>query len=354
MKYSILTLILLITITAISFMGCNKTEEVTPAPTVSSEPVEGPTEAPAAEPTKTESTGSSIDIPSADKIKGDLKTKADELTAAITEAKDDSEKSAPLEELKKLCTENPSDFALFSYLIESPDGEISKVGMEALEDCYAGKMSDEEKAEEFEILSCAVKHPIDYIRCRALMTMSYVSDSDERIEKQKEIIREALEDKSCHVRITAIQKLGMAGDKEMTDALIKIMNGTDEPQVIAAAMRTLERFEVDLSGKLMEFLEKGDPHIKACAIEILARKKDKNAIPKLITMLDDTTSTVIGSNYDNGITIVYSGLKDTLQGMAIMGLESITGKKFEDKENKGPEAVTAQWKEWYEKNKDVK
>ncbi|MEQ8223438.1 MAG: HEAT repeat domain-containing protein [Candidatus Eremiobacterota bacterium] len=338
MKYSIILIIILISIISLNFIGCNRKTNDTP--------VSGATP-PAENPLINKET--SFQIPSAKKLRSDLKVKADEKINIIKTSKDDGEKKAALNELKTLCKENPSDFSLFSYLIENTDGNISKTGMEALEKCYAGKMSEEEKAEEFEILSCAVKHPIDYIRCRAIVTMSYLSDNDERKEKQKTILRDSLKDKSCHVRITAIERIGQTGDKEMTDKLKEIMNGNDEPQVIAASMRTLERFNVNITEKLIEFLGKKDPHVKACAVEILARKKNKDVIPELIKMLDDKTGTVIASKYDNEITIIYSGTKQTLREMAIMALEAITGEKFGN--NKDIDGTVAKWKEWYKKNK---
>jgi len=66
-------------------------------------------------------------------------------------------------------------------------------------------------------------------------------------------------------------------------------------------------------------------------------------------MLDDKTGTVIASKYDNEITIIYSGTKQTLREMAIMALEAITGEKFGN--NKDIDGTVAKWKEWYKKNK---
>jgi len=349
MKYLfITTLLITLFIVSIIISGCNPPAQPTAEPTVTStveEPVkEVPTE-PAEE-------TNSLKIPSAEKIDGALKTKVDEQVEIITTSSDDDEKRKALDELEKICKENPSDFALFAYLMQNPESDITHTGLSALEDCYVGEMTEEKKAEEFEILSCALKHPVDSVREAIVTPMAIVSDTDERKEKEKEILRENLDDPSSHVRVSVIQRLGQAQDKESIKRFKEMLDSNEPPEVKGMLMLTLERLGADDTNKLMELADKGEPYVRAYAIEVLARKKHKELIPKLIEMLDDKTETTISGKYEDEKVIVYTARGSTIQQTAIYGLESITGEKFESKDAKDTDGIVQQWKEWAEKNKD--
>lgn len=288
-------------------------------------------------------------IPSAKKIDSSLKAKVDEEVKIIVSSSDENQKKQALTELEKICKDNPSDFSLFSYLIEKSDVSVARVGLKSLEACYAGGMSDEKKAEEFEILSCVMKHPVDYFRSRAITCISYVSDTDERMAKQKELLKEALKDKSPHVKINAIQRLTMIKDDKAVEIFNEMVSSETDPLVQARLIECLNQLGSVNKEKLLEFIEKGDPYVKSSAIVILSRKKDKDLIPKLVVMLDNTDKTVIGGKYDDGTVAVYTAKGSTLQNVAIYGLEEITGKKFQGKDKNDIDGTVKKWKEWYEK-----
>jgi hypothetical protein len=290
-------------------------------------------------------------IPSAKKIDSSLKAKVDEQVKIVTASSDENQKKQALSELEKICKDNPSDFSLFSYLMEKSDVSVARVGLKALEACYAGAMSDEKKAEEFEILSCVMKHPVDYFRSEAITCISYVSDTDERMGKQKELLKESLKDKSPHVRINAIQRLTMIKDDKAVELFNEMLNSDKDPLVQARIIECLNRLGVVNKEKLMELIENGEPYVKSSAIVILSGKKDKDLIPKLVVMLDNTDKTVIGGKYDDGTATVYMAKGATLQKVAVYGLEEITGKKFQGKDTNDIEGTVKKWKEWYEKEK---
>ncbi len=303
--------------------------------------------------TSTEESGS-FTIPAAKKIDASLKAKVDEQVKIIVSSSDENQKKQGLSELEKICKDNPSDFSLFSYLMEKSDLSVARIGLKAIENCYAGGLSEEKKAEEFDVLSCVMKHPVDYFRSRAITCISYVSNTDERMAKQKELLKEALNDKSPNVKRDAIQRLAALKDDKAVEIFNGMLDSETDPLVQARLIESLSQLGSVNKEKLMEFIEKGEPYVKSSAVVVLTAKKDKDLIPKLIIMLDNTDKTTIGGAYDDGGAIVYSAKKPTLQQVAVYGLEEITGKKFQGKDRSDMEGTVKKWKEWYEKEKAVK
>lgn len=300
--------------------------------------------------TSTEESGN-FTIPAAKKIDSSLKAKVDEEVKIIVSSSDENQKKQALTDLEKICKDNPSDFALFSYLMEKSDVTVARIGLKAIENCYAGGLSEEKKAEEFDVLSCVMKHPVDYFRSRAITCISYVSNTDERMAKQKELLKEALKDKSAHVKINAIQRLTMIKDDKAVEIFNEMVKSETDPLVQARLIECLNQLGSVNKEKLMDFIETGDPYVKSSAIVILSGKKDKDLIPKLIVMLDNTDKTTIAGKYDDGTATIYAAQGSTLQHVAVYGLEEITGKKFHGKDKNDMEGTVKKWKEWYEKEK---
>jgi len=228
--------------------------------------------------------------------------------------------------------------ALFAYLIQQPNTFVSMDAMVAM-----GKSKDEDKEPvKFEIYTYAVKHPSDYMRYYAF---DHLRDAktDEEKAKSLELAGEALDDPSGHVRGRGCWYIGYIRDNTHNEKLKEIMKTDDAPQAVANAIEALNNSGEDITGDIMAIMDDLHPYAKCSAIMVLENKKYKDAVPKLLEMLDDTSETYYGPTFDNGDTMNYNALKPTVQEMAVHGLEVITEEKFEGADTA---AVVAKWKEW--------
>jgi len=167
--------------------------------------------------------------------------------------------------------------------------------------------------------------------------------TDEEKAKSLELAGEALDDPSGHVRGRGCWYIGYVRDNTHNEKLKEIMKNDDAPQAVANAIEALDNSGEDITADIMEIIDDLHPYAKCSAITVLENKKYKDAVPKLVEMLDDTTKTYYGPTFDNGDTMNYNALKPTVQEMAIHGLERITEEKFEGDDTA---TVVAKWKEW--------
>jgi len=281
---------------------------------------------------------SADELPLAKDIDEALKAQVDELVFAIAGAETWQDRNEALEKLETIMEQNPSDMSLFAYLIQQPNSYVAMVAMVAM-----GKCQDKDKVSvKFEIYTRAVKHPSDYMRYFAFEHLRDAK-TDEEKAKALELAGEALDDPSGHVRGRGCWYIGYVRDNTHNEKLKEIMKTDDAPQAVANAIEALDNSGEDITADIMEIIDDLHPYAKCFAITVLENKKYKDAVPKLVEMLDDTTKTYYKQTFDNGDTMNYNALKPTVQEMAIHGLERITEVKIKGADTA---AVVARWKEW--------
>jgi HEAT repeat protein len=294
-----------------------------------------------------ETSGGALEIPIAQNIDPALKTSVDELISTITGSGDDWEAANKAgEKLNKMIEEQKNNVPFFAYLAQNSNPDISRDGIDGLDDC-----DDPNKAADvIDVLICAVKHPCDHVRSDVFWNLAMGDKTDEQKEKVKEVGRIGLDDPSGLARANAVNLVGSLDDDKSIDKLKEMMNNDKAPQVVAAAIQALDRMNVDVKEDLMKILDTGTPYVKCYAINVLATKKDKDLLPKLVPMLDDKTETWFSVDFDDKTPMSYNTYAPTIREMAVKGFESMTGETFKGAKDDDVDGVVKKWKAWAKKN----
>ena len=163
---------------------------------------------------------------------------------------------------------------------------------------------------------------------REMRVLEAIDDALSRMREKKTITwlcRDALRDKSSHVRVSVAKALGRIGDATAIPALGKALSDKSD-RVRGAAILSLGRLKAsDLVPDLIEHLEDGTWTIRAAACEALAAIGDLRAIVPLIERLPQEQGRMAED--------------------VAAALERLTGQRFGTAEDA--------WRRWLEANRDL-
>ncbi len=358
MKYSFILLFIIISITICGCIARNKSnpagnieltpvsmiDNKTPADTMENTPVSISGEKTPA--SKKNYTFTKYSIPAAKKIDPSLKAEVDEAIADMMNMKDVQKSFDGRQKLDKLCEKYNGNVPLFAYLLEHSEPQVAYKAMWGVG--FGDKMKP---AEKFQVLICAVKHPSDYARSNVFFNLSSQANTQQEKETLKKLAREALDDPSPHVRTNAVFVLGQVRDTESIDKIKEMLKTDPAQQVTSSAVEALDKLGAYNKEEYLDILKNGTPYVKCSVISVMSNRKEKDIITLLAGMLDDRTETFFSEKCIDETPMSYNALRGTLQEMAVIGLETITGQKFKGQDENDLEGTVRQWKEWCKKNK---